>query len=124
MNNQEVTMTQTAPPTGFDAHDKAVKAAALAISLVGRVPAPLRSLADQVVRAASSVPGNLSEGAGRTGRDRLYHYRIAYASAREVDSHLRLLSLSDAIPLDQATIALDLFDDTRAMIWRLIHPRS
>ena len=117
-------MTQTAPPTGFDALDKALRAADLAISLVRRVPAPLRSLADQVVRAASSVPGNLSEGSGRFGRDRLHHYRIAYASAKEVDSHLRLLCLNGAIPLDQAGVTLQLFDDVRAMIWRLIHPRS
>ena len=115
-------MTQTAPPTGFEALDKALRAADLAISLVGKVPAPLRSLADQVVRSASSVPGNLSEGSGRSGRDRLHHYRIAYASAREVDSHLRLLCLRDAIPRDQAMTALNLFDDTRAMIWRLMHP--
>ena len=116
-------MTQTAPPTGFDALDKALRAADLAISMVRRVPAPLRSLADQVVRAASSVPGNLAKGSGRSGRDRLHHYRTAYASAREVDSHLRLLCLSRAIPFDQAGVALDLFDDTRAMIWRLLHPR-
>ena len=122
MNNQEVTMTQTAPPTGFEALDKALRAADLAISLVRRVPAPLRSLADQVVRSASSVPGNLAEGFGRFGRDRLHHYRIAYASAREVDSHLRLLCLRDAIPLDQADVALQLFDEVRAMTWRLLHP--
>jgi four helix bundle protein len=123
MNNQEVTMTQTAPQSGFEAHDKAVRAAALAISLVTRIPAPLRSLADQVVRSASSVPANLAEGSGRSGRDRTYHYRIAYASAKEVDSHLRILCLSRAIPLDQAGIALELFDGVRAMTWRLIHPK-
>ena len=116
-------MTQTAPPTGFEALDEALRAADLSISLARRVPAPLRSLADQVVRAASSVPGNLSEGSGRSGRDRIHHYRIAYASAKEVDSHLRLLCLNEAIPLDQAMAAMQSFDDTRAMIWRLIHPR-
>ena len=56
--------------TGFDALDKATTAAGIAISLVMRVPAPLKSLADQVIRSASSVPANLAEGAGRSGRDR------------------------------------------------------
>ena len=55
------------------------KHAGIAISLVLRVPTPLKSLADQVIRSASSVPANLSEGHGRSGRDRMHHWRIAYA---------------------------------------------
>jgi len=61
------------------------------------VPAPLRSLADQVVRSATSVAANLSEGHGRSGRDRPQHWRIAYASAKEVDTHLRLLVGAGAV---------------------------
>jgi four helix bundle protein len=71
---------------------------------------------------ASSVPANLAEGHGRFGRDRTHHWRIAYASAEEVDCHLRLLYLSSALHRDQATTALQLFDDVRVMTWRLIHP--
>jgi four helix bundle protein len=110
--------------TGFEALDKAVRAAGLAIALAKRIPAPLKSLADQIIRSASSVSGNLSEGAGRSGRDRLHHYRIAYASAKEVDSHLRLLCISGAIPPGKAITALILFDDVRAMTWRLLYPKS
>jgi four helix bundle protein len=110
--------------TGFDVHDKAITAAGFAISLVMRVPAPLKPIADQVVRSASSVPANIAEGAGRTGRDRLHHYRIAYASAREVDSHLSLLVISGAVPPGKAGTALNLFDDVRAMTWRLLHPAT
>jgi four helix bundle protein len=111
------------PATGFDVHDKAIRAAALAISLVMRVPAPLKPIADQVIRSASSVPANLAEGEGRSGRDQSHHRRIAYASAKEVDSHLRLLCLSGAVHLGNATTALQLFDDVRAMTWCLLHPR-
>jgi four helix bundle protein len=42
-----------------------------------KVPAPLKSIADQVIRSASSVAANLAEGCGRTGRDRLQFWRIA-----------------------------------------------
>ena len=84
---------------------------------------PVKSLANQVVRSASSVPANLSEGHGRTGRDRAHHYRIAYASAKEVDSHLRLLVGAGSINRSRAESAMALFDETRALTWRLLHPR-
>ncbi len=109
--------------TRFDALEKATTAAGIAISLVIRVPAPLKPIADQIIRSASSVPANLAEGAGRTGRDRLHHWRIAYGSAKEVDTHLRLLVHTDAINLSRAGEALKLFDDVRAMTWRLLHPK-
>jgi len=124
MNNQEVIMHSPLPTTGLIAHDKALEAAGIAISLVLRVPAPLKSLADQVIRSASSVPANLSEGHGRSGRDRMHHWRIAYGSAKEVDTHLRLLVGAGAIRIDQADSALRLFDDVRAMTWRLLHPNA
>jgi four helix bundle protein len=81
----------------------------------------LKSIADQVVRSASSVPANLAEGHGRIGRDRTKFWRIAYASAKEVDSHLRLLSHARAINRSRADEALDAFDQVRAMTWRLIN---
>ena len=123
MNNQEVTMLDTHPTKGLIAHEKALEAAALAIQLALTVPAPLRSLADQVVRSASSVPANLSEGHGRTGRDRTHHYRIAYGSAKEVETHLRLLVEIGRIDRRRAESALTLFDETRALTWRLLNPR-
>ena len=115
-------MHDSLPATGLIAHRKALEAAGIAISLVMRVPAPLKSLADQVVRSASSVPANLTEGHGRSGRDRMYHWRIAYGSAKEVDTHLRLLAQTGAIDISRAQTVLDLFDEVRAITWRLLHP--
>ena len=123
MNNQEVIMRNPVQQPGLIAHRKALEAAGIAITLVMRVPAPLKSLADQVIRSASSVPANLSEGHGRSGRDRLHHWRIAYASAKEVDTHLRLLTGVAAIDTTQATTAIQLFDEVRALTWRLLHPK-
>jgi four helix bundle protein len=121
MNNPEVTMHEQ--PPRFDVLEKATTAAGIAISLVMRVPAPLKPLADQVIRSASSVPANIAEGAGRSGRDRLHHWRIAYGSAKEVDTHLRLLVGTGALEASQVESSLDLFDDVRAMTWRLLHPK-
>jgi four helix bundle protein len=123
MNDPEVTMNNALPKNNLIATEKAIEAAAAAISLVLRVPAPLKSLADQVIRSASSVPANLAEGHGRFGRDRLHHWRIAYASAKEVDTHLQLLTGAGAIPRKQAATAINLFDEVRAITWRLLHPK-
>ena len=123
MNDPEVIMLDALPTSNLIAHRKALKAAAMAMSQVVRVPAPLKCLANQVIRSASSVPANLAEGHGRTGRDRTHLWRIAYASAKEVDSHLRLLASAGAIDRARADDALESFDRVRAMIWRLLHPR-
>ena len=124
MNDPEVTMRNATRKSNLMACETALEAAGMAIQLVLRVPAPLKSLADQVVRAASSVAANLSEGHGRAGRDRMHHWRIAYGSAREVDCHLRLLVNVGSVDRRQATAALELFDQVRAMTWRLLHSRG
>ena len=120
MNTKEATMHDDSS-TGFQALDKAVHAAGIAIGLVVRVPAPLKPLADQVIRAACSVPANLAEGHGRSGRDRTHHWRIAYASAKEVDTFLTLLDKSGSINRSKADTGLGLFDDVRALTWKLLH---
>jgi four helix bundle protein len=123
MNDPEGIMHTTARGKELTAHSTALQAAGIALQLVLRVPAPLRSLADQTIRAATSVAANLSEGHGRCGRDRLHHWRIAYASAKEVDTFLRLLVNANAIDRTPALQAIELFDEVRAMTWRLLHPQ-
>ena len=59
MNDPEVTMQNALPKNPLIAHSKALEAAGLAITLVIRVPAPLKSIADQAIRSASSVPAKL-----------------------------------------------------------------
>ena len=125
MNDPEETMHNDTSNRnrGLLAHHVALEAAALALQLAGNIPAPLRSLADQVIRSASSVPANLAEGAGRVGRDRKHHWRIAYGSALEVGSHLELLNRVGAIDAVKVREAIDLFDRVRALTWRLIHSK-
>jgi four helix bundle protein len=122
MNDPEVTMSKSATNSKLMAHTKALEAAGITIKLVMRVPAPLKSIADQAIRSANSVPANLAEGHGRIGRDRSNHWRIAYASAKEVDSHLMLLAHAGAINRNQALEAISAFDQVRATTWRLLNP--
>ena len=109
--------------SGLVAHRVAIEAAAAAIRLTSSIPTRMKSLADQVIRAASSVPANLAEGAGRKGRDRAHFWRIAYGSALEVGSHLELLMRVGAIDRERADEAIESFDRVRALTWRLLHPR-
>ena len=124
MNDTEDTMTDANLGNTLIARRKALEAAGISLSLVTSVPAPLKSIADQVVRSASSVSANLAEGHGRVGRDRTHHWRIAYASAHEVDSHLQLLAAAGAIDSARASEAIGLFDEVRAMTWRLMHRKK
>ncbi len=123
MNDQEATMTTSLPTNDFIAHSYALDAAAIALDIARRLPPPLKSIADQVIRSANSVPANLAEGNGRCGRDRIHHWRIAYASAKEVDSHLRLLIQTGTVDTQMTHSAMLLFDRVRAMTWRLINPK-
>ncbi len=123
MNDPEVTMPDTRTSTDLVAHRKALAAAGTTIKLVLRIPAPLKPIADQVIRSASSVAANLAEGQGRSGRDRAQFWRIAYGSAKEVDTHLRLLVAAGAVDRSEAAVVLDGFDQVRAMTWRLLNPR-
>jgi four helix bundle protein len=66
---------------------------------------------------------NAAEGLGRAGKDRGYHFRIAYGSALEATAALQMLSSVGALPLEAAEDALSLLDRTRAMLWRLMQPR-
>ena len=120
MNDPEVTMSNALGSPRFVAHEKALEAAGIAIAIAKGIPAPLKSIADQTIRSAASVPANLAEGQGRVGRDRRHFWRIAYASAKEVDSHLRLLVGAGAVRKTSAESALGLFDEVRAMTWRLL----
>ncbi len=117
-------MHYSQPNNNLIALSTALEAAGITLAMMRTVPAPFRSLADQAIRAASSVPANLSEGQGRFGRDRLHHWRIAYGSAMEVDTFLRLLNSAGVLNTSQAQEAADLFDQVRAMTWRLIHPAT
>jgi four helix bundle protein len=54
----------------------------------------------------------------------VHFWRIAYASAKEVDSHLRLLVRAGVINTGMAERTLENFDQVRAMAWRLLNPKN
>ena len=81
-----------------------------------------RGLADQIVRAASSIPANLAEGRKRDGKDRQQFFRTANGSAGEIELHLRTAEAWGY--LDAATVipGLKVLDRLLGLLWGLTHP--
>jgi four helix bundle protein len=60
-------------------------------------------LADQMVRAARSVPTNISEGFGRYTKGEFRRYLdYALGSAAEMDTHLEIAVIESLCPPDEA----------------------
>ena len=87
---------------------------------LGQVRLCDKALADQIARAASSVPLNLSEGRRRAGKDRIHHFRVAAGSAEEVRASLLVVQ---AWGYDGDSLAgpLALLDRLGAMLYRMTH---
>jgi four helix bundle protein len=77
------------------------------------------SLADQLRRAATSVPLNISEGNGRAGRDRAHHFRVAAGSTREVRAALEVALAWGYVEAGAVEGPLGEADRVIAMLWRL-----
>ena len=105
------------------AHTKALEAAVLIINLLDSVGGSLKSVADQGIRAAASVPLNLAEAEGINGRGRRNSRQIAYAEALEAATAVQLLMETNRVDRDRAQAALNLLDEARARTWRLMNPR-
>ena len=115
-------MSRPSDQTDLIAHGKALEAAGESIAPAMKVPAPPKSSADQEIRSAHPVAANPAEGQGRIGSDRMHFWRIASASAREVDSHLRLLTQAGVVDARSAVQVFATFDEVRAMTWRPLNP--
>ena len=107
---------------GFHAFDVSLEMIAAIKPVIQRVAQRDRKLADQMRRAASSVPLNISEGSQRAGRDRQQHHRIAAGSARELRAALRVAQLWDYID-DSAVESVDgVLDRELALLRGLTKP--
>ena len=85
--------------------------------VVPRIRKHNADLANQIVRAASSVTLNLNEGRKRFGGDRTNHYRYASGSASEV---LAALDTADAWGwLTDSREVREKLDHLLAILWKL-----
>lgn len=80
-----------------------------------------RDLADQIRRAASSVPLNLGEGERSEKGNKHRGYAIAHGSANEVKVALRTAQAWGYVDKSAVAEALAVLDRLLALLWRLTH---
>ncbi len=107
----------------FEAFDISLQLIAALRTPIERLQQHDAPLANQLRRAASSVPLNLSEGRRRVGKDRLHHWRIAAGSADEVRAALAVALAWGYIESESINEPLALLDRVLAMLWRMTHSR-
>ena len=91
-------------------YECAIEFLALAFRILAKLPRGHAGIADQMRRAALSIPLNIAEGAGRTTKpDAARHYGIARGSAMEcaaIIDALVLLNIVDASEREAALVFL------------------
>jgi len=93
----------------LDVYQCAIQFVAAALNVVQQFPPGYAQLADQLRRAAFSIPLNIAEGAGKvTARDRCRFHAIARGSAMECGAIVDIAALLDVIAKDQLTDAKNL----------------
>ena len=103
----------------FDAYDRSVDLLRMLAPLLTSLASLDGPLADQLRRAAQSVPLNIAEANRRTLRDRRNRFRIALGSAAEVAACLDVAMALGYVEAERVAPALELIDRVRAMTYRL-----
>jgi four helix bundle protein len=89
--------------------------------LVSRIRARDRALADQLMRAASSVALNIEEGRGSDPGNQRARFFTALGSAKETRAALRVAVGWRHIQATDAEAARQMVDRIVAMLWKLTH---
>jgi four helix bundle protein len=90
--------------------------------LLPRVERGNRDLADQILRAATSVSLNLAEGQRSAKGNRMKHYAIAHGSANEVKAGVKLAVALGLIDEPLAASSLEILERQLRLLWRLTNP--
>jgi four helix bundle protein len=106
----------------LDVYQRSIEFLALA-RRAGALPRGQAELADQLRRAAQSIPQNIAEGAGRTTRaDKARHFAIARGCAMECAAHLDVMRVEELAPQETYAQGMELLERIVAMLTKLIDP--
>ena len=103
----------------FDVYRCAILFLGHASGLAERVPRGHATLADQLRRAALSVPLNIAEGTGKGDRDAARFYTIARGSALECAAILDVFEALAVVPAAQLQEPRDLLERVVSMLTKL-----
>ncbi|HEY3815762.1 MAG TPA: four helix bundle protein [Polyangiaceae bacterium] len=103
----------------LDAYRCAVEFLAVSANLSARVPRGHGDLADQLRRAALSIPLNIAEGSGKGDRDAFRFYRIARGSALECVAVLDAMEALKLVEREEIADGLELLERVVAMLTKL-----
>jgi len=104
----------------LDVYQRAIELLALTADLSAEVPRGHAALLDQLRRAATSIPLNIAEAAGRTGKaDAARAYAIARGSAMECAAVLDALQVLKIVKDDVHQRGIDTLGRVVAMLTKL-----
>jgi four helix bundle protein len=107
----------------LDVYQRSIEFLALANRIREQLPRGNADLADQLRRAAQSIPQNIGEGCGRTARpDKAKYYAIARGSAMECASHLDVMRIEELIDDGMYDRGIALLERVVAMLTKLLDP--
>lgn len=107
----------------LDVYRCALEFVAVAARIVAGLPTGQHSLADQLKRAALSVPVNVAEGVGRNSvADRRRHFAIARGSAMECAALLDVCKILAFASSDLLQQGHDLLMRVVSMLTRMCRP--
>jgi len=92
-------------------------------SLVERTPTGYHSLADQLRRAAVSIPLNIAEGSGRFDKDERRYFSMARGSALECAAIMDVLEALGTPSVEEANQAKELLERIVSMLTKLCTAR-
>ena len=93
------------------------------IPLTERVPVGYHSLADQLRRAAISIPLNVAEGSGRFDKDERRYFSIARGSALECAAIMDVLEALGTPSVEEVTQGRELLERIVSMLTKLCTAR-
>jgi four helix bundle protein len=104
----------------LDVYQRAIEFATLVVQVCDGAPRGHGQLLDQLRRAATSIPLNIAEGAGKTGpADAAKSYAIARGSAMECAAALDIGRLLRVVDVESYGQGIALLERIVAMLTRL-----